>query len=85
MFPDLKLTQNSVINMNIFSFKTGNLIVNWIKSSNNNVIFKKFKNKIYFGYYINLQLCYKQHKIRFYLQILQKILKTLKCRHIQMY
>ena len=37
------------------------------KSSNNNVIFKKFKNKIYFEYNIHLQLCYKQYKIRFYL------------------
>ena len=43
----------------------------WIKSSNNNVILKTFKSKIYFGYHIHLQLCYKQYKIRFYLQIVQ--------------
>ena len=34
-------------------------------------ILKKFKSKIYFGYHIHLQLCYKQYKIRFCLQIVQ--------------
>ena len=57
----------------------------WIKSSNNNVILIKFKNKIYFGYYIHLQLCYKQYKIKFYFTNLTKFLKTLKCRHIKLY
>ena len=40
-----------------------------IESTNNNVILKKFNIKIYIGCHIHIRLCYKQYKIRFYLQI----------------
>ena len=41
----------------------------WIKSSNNNVILRKFKNKIYFGV-PHPSSVNEQYKIRFCLQIL---------------